>query len=445
MEVWSRESVLALAPDAGSRSAAVGAASGDAWQRTGVAQDLIWGRCRGSGQALYQTAVAFGHTMAYACTCPSRKFPCKHALGLLLQWSAGAIGPGEPPEYAAALRARALRRIEREPGPARVAKEVADPAAAAKRAADRAERVAAGFDELDQWLRDQVRGGLAGLERAGYAHFEAIAARMVDAQATGPASMLRAIPTEFGEAGWPERVLERLAALHLLVEAHRRLDRLPVPLADTVRARVGYPISKADVLARPGQADQWFAAGMIDTVEFRLETRRVWLYGHQTGRWAQLLSFAPPGGDLDSTVTAGQRVDATVHFYPGSGQLRALVGSRKPDVPGAFSAPPAESFAALRERFARLLADDPWASRMPGVLRVAPVRPEQPGGRWLLREESGQCCAAIELGADPWPLLARSGGDPIPVFGEWTGSGFRPLSLLPDGRCGFSTAVELAA
>nr|WP_279163542.1 SWIM zinc finger family protein [Rhodococcus erythropolis] len=28
---------------------------------------------------------------AYKCSCPSRKFPCKHALGLLVEWSEGRV------------------------------------------------------------------------------------------------------------------------------------------------------------------------------------------------------------------------------------------------------------------------------------------------------------------------------------------------------------------
>ena len=76
--------------------------------------------------------------------------------------------------------------------------------------------------------------------RAGYAHFDTMAARMVDAQAPGLAGMLRSIPAEFASVGWPSRVLEQLGALHLLIQAHRRLDDLPSDLAATVRARIGY-------------------------------------------------------------------------------------------------------------------------------------------------------------------------------------------------------------
>ena len=183
---------------------------------------------------------------------------------------------------------------------------LADPAAAAKRAATRVERVSAGLEELDRWLSDQIRGGLAGFERTGYYHVDHMAARMVDAQAPGVASLLRSIPAELTGAGWPERVLSQLGSLHLLIQAHRQLDSLPPELAATVRSRIGYPVNKGQVLASAGVSDRWLALGAVDTVEFRLETRRVWLYGRATFRWALWLNFAPPGGYLDTTVLPGR-------------------------------------------------------------------------------------------------------------------------------------------
>jgi hypothetical protein len=364
-------------------------------------------------------------------------------LALLLQWSAGHVPPGEPPDFAAAwLRAGTARR---QPAPALAGRqkgELADPAGAAKRAAARAERVASGLDELDQWLCDQVRGGIASLERAGYAHFDRMAARMVDAQAPGVAGLLRSIPAEVASAGWPSRVLEQLGALHLLVQAHRRLDQLPADLAATVRARIGYSVGKAEVLALPGLLDHWFAVGMVDTAEYRLDTRRVWLYGAAAGRWAVIMSFAPPGGALDATVLAGHVLHAHLHFYPGSGQFRAQVGDQTGATAGP-TMPPAESFGNVRARFAQLVASDPWAVRMPAVIKAVPV-PD--AGPWRLRADNGSCCDIVDLPEEPWPLLARSAGEPIEVFGEWSVRGFRPLSLLgTDATEPFSTAVVARA
>jgi hypothetical protein len=302
-----------------------------------------------------------------------------------------------------------------------------------ERLAVRAERVSAGLEELDQWLRDQIRGGIAGLGQGGYAALERVAARMVDAQAPGVASMLRSLPGEQVGEDWPAQLLEQLGALHLLIQAHRGLDRLPADLAATVRTRVGYPVRKAEVLAGPGLLDHWYAVGSVDTIELRLETRRVWLFGATSRRWAVVLSFAPIGGFLDDSLTAGQRLQARLHFYAGSGQYRALVGERF-DVVDSLVLPSPETYEEVSDRFATLLADDPWASRMPAVVRAAPVPPGRTRGRWHLREETGRCVGLVDLEADPWPLLACSLGEPITLFGEWGPRGFSPLSLLPDDR-----------
>src|SRR5690606_9131506 len=95
-------------------------------------------------------------------------------------------------------------------------------------------RVSAGLAELDIWLADQVRTGLAQSDRS-FGAFETMAARMVDAQAPGVAAILRQVPAAvITRSDWPQVVLDRYARLHLLVTAHRRLDELPAPLAASV-------------------------------------------------------------------------------------------------------------------------------------------------------------------------------------------------------------------
>jgi hypothetical protein len=450
MVAMARHDVLALSPDAASTAAAQRLALSARWTSLGTAEECLWGRCQGSGRTPYQTVVRLGSPLQHGCTCPSRKTPCKHVLALLLLDSGGAV-PTLPvaADFAAAwLRAQATHGT-RSARPTADAP-VADPEAAAKRAAARVERVAAGLDDLDRWLQDQVRGGLAGVERAGYAHFDRVAARMVDAQAPGVASMLRSIPAELAADGWPERVLERLGALRLLIRAHRRLDDLPSELAANVRSRVGYPVSRASVLSGSGVEDQWLVLGLVDAVEAQLETRRVWLYGTRSRRWALNLSFAVPGQQLDSTVLPGQRRSAELHFYPGSGFRGIVAPLDEPAAlgePGSLAepaaldgAPVAETCAGAQRRFASLLSVDPWATRMPALLAVAPIPPER-GLPWRLRDVDGGARPAFGSG-ELWPLLARSCGEPILVFGEWENGGFRPLSVLADGHGSpFSTAV----
>ena len=88
-----------------------------------------------------------------------------------------------------------------------------------------------------------------------------------------------------------------------------------------MRSRIGYPVRKADVLAGPGVRDHWFAMGAVDSVDYRLVSRRVWLYGVTTRRWPLLLSFAPPGGFLDDLVAPGQAAARAPALLPGLGAV----------------------------------------------------------------------------------------------------------------------------
>jgi len=376
--------------------------------------------------------VAPADSFATSCSCPSRKHPCKHALALLLLWTDDGIGMANQPEFVLRWLDRRAERSERSGARDSAQSQrdgaLADPAAAAKRAAARRDRVSAGLDELDRWLGDQVRAGLAGLPRGGYAHFDAIAARMVDAQAPGVAGLLRGMPADLIGADWPERVLHAFGALHLLIQAHRSQDRLPADLTAIVRSRVGYPVGKDEVLAGVGVHDHWFALGAVDTVEYQLETRRVWLLGAATGRWAVWLTFAAPGQQFDPSVQPGQVVTGDLHFYPGSGQFRAVVGLQTEALHPVLAAA-GVVLADVRRQFAELLAADPWGSRLPALVRGVPVPPTAQDP-WRLRDASGECCELEDSGESGWSLLARSCGEPITVFGEWHGRSLLALAVL---------------
>jgi hypothetical protein len=297
---------------------------------------------------------------------------------------------------------------------------------AVKRGADRAARVTAGLAELEAWLGDQIRSGLAVLDRSAYGQFDQIAARMVDAQAPGVAARLRRLEGVLlsGE-GWPGRLLEQYAQLRLLIQAHRRLAELPEPLAAVVRAQVGYPVSGAEVRARPAVRDAWSVLSLRDQQEDRLISRRIWLQGAATGRVALLLSYVPLGRSFDEPPLPGTSLDAGLHFYPAG--ERALIGTRHGE-PGPLSRPIAVGIGAALAGWAAALAVDPWlVSRLFLLDAVVPVRQ---GERWLLRDAAGEAVPIAGPIGDPWRLVACSGGAPVTVAGEWGAGGFWPLSVI---------------
>ncbi|MEU7829052.1 SWIM zinc finger family protein [Nonomuraea sp. NPDC049129] len=578
IERWSRDQVLALAPDASSQKAAQGVATPGKWSLRGTTDDVLFGECKGSGATPYMACVDLSEP-AYRCSCPSRKFPCKHALGLLLMWSADGVPAADSlPPWAAewvamrkeraakaaakleAARARAAAEAESDPeladwpesDPTPNAGSGADPSTASDtgtgvgsgsdggwgaasdtdmgldggsgKATDmgaasgggpgtisgtdsgsgsgtssglgsgseggqgsgaaagggsglgsgpsstgrssggrgagvesvRHARVSAGLAELERWLADQVRQGLAGTDAD---EWDDLAKRLVDAQAPGVANALSRLREVRMADDWPSRLLAEYSLINLLAVAYRRRAELPGPLRQTVLIRAGFPVAREDVLVRPVVRDRWHVVGRRDEEHDRLTARRVWLRGHDTGRAALILSFAASGQPLDASLVTGTTIDADVAFYPGAAPLRALVATRhatprslptdrttfadqgeatgrsapdyRADLDGGADfggrrdlggrVPPGVSPETALGEIAAAVAADPWTDSWPVVLAgVVPGRTSV--GGFPLHPRS----------RDPWRLIAVSGGRPVTVAAEWTPLGLRPLTTWAD-------------
>ncbi|MEU4349867.1 SWIM zinc finger family protein [Streptomyces sp. NPDC023838] len=451
---WTAEQVLALAPDAASRKAGSKLGTAGPWSESGCDNSSVWGLCKGSGSRPYQTVVDTGGTgtggtgaggLGYKCSCPSRKFPCKHALGLLLLWAADeqavpAVADGEVPGWAGQwLRSRRERAEKKGDGAASPAEaRTADPEAARRRAEKRAERVTAGASELEQRLEDLLRVGLAAAERPGYGLWEETAARMVDAQAPGLAGRVRELGAIPGSGpGWPVRLLEECALLHLLDRAWLGRETLPDALAATVRSRVGVPAPPQG----PPVRDIWQVLAQYDTADAKLTTRRIWLYGRESGRAAMLLDFGAAGRAPELALPVGLAIDAELTPYPGGGQLRAALGERFGAPLPAGGPPPGGTTGEALERYGRALRDDPWLDAWPVTLSgVIPVPSGEGGGggRWQLADPERDLALPVAAGATDraglWKLVALSGGGPVTVFGECGHRGFAPLAGWAEGE-----------
>ena len=94
-EDWNAQRVTSLAPDAKVAAAGLKLAKTGTWSDVGYHESLLWGQCKGSGKNPYQVCADLAAS-AFRCSCPSRKFPCKHAVGLLHLWCDGAAAPAQP-------------------------------------------------------------------------------------------------------------------------------------------------------------------------------------------------------------------------------------------------------------------------------------------------------------------------------------------------------------
>ncbi len=435
-ERWRPERVTALAPDSASDMAGRRLAIPTPWSDVGYSYPLLWGACQGSGSSPYSVAVDVSEP-SYSCSCPSRKFPCKHVLGLLYLWAEGRIDEGGTlSRFAAQWSAKRAsgdtggQTQDETSQDEATGRTQAQRAAAAARAAQREERVTAGLAELDRWLADQVTAGL-GNTRPG--SLSDLAARMVDAQVPGVAGRLRDLARRpmGGRTGaraggaWLEDTLVEYGLLHLLCRAWACAD-VPDRLRATVRGHIGFTVPKEAVLATPPVADTWAVIGLRDSDEEQVSTRRVWLYGTTTRRYALVLFFAQRGLPLDASLVPGSGIEADLHFYPGGPALRALVGDTRDILQHVRFTTPDTSVAQLIGEWRRVLSEDPWLGSYPAQVHGRARLTPRPG----IVDAAGDSLRLV--GSATVSLLALTGGHPATVFGELDPRGILPTALLTE-------------
>ncbi|MFT4174846.1 MAG: SWIM zinc finger family protein [Rhodocyclaceae bacterium] len=420
------EDILKLAPDESSAKAAKGLVIPAKWPLLGQDEQALWGECQGSGSKPYQVQIDKAGP-AFKCSCPSRKFPCKHGLALMLLsvQHAAAVSAHTPPAWVAEwLQSRHDRADRQEQKKVAQVAAPTDLAAQAKREAARLQRMGDGLDELERWLADRVRHGLAQLSSQPDIWGQ-LAARMVDAQLPGMALRVRRLQGLVGHGEqWPQTTLAGMGQLQLLVDAFRRRDTLsPAQQAD-LRAALGWVAEKEDVLLGEPLADDWLVLGIRHEEENRLWLRRAWLRGHRSGRLAMLLDYAHGTRHFELNLLTGSCLRARLAFYPGAAPLRAWVvdGAERLAQAAVPAAPPLdESLGQLADS----LAANPWQWPQALTLGQGVVHPHEQG--WLWQGPSG--AIALSLGDDEaWQLVAESGGHPLTLFGEWSGHTLRPLA-----------------
>jgi len=434
--------VLALAPDSSSANNGKKLAQARLWPTLGRSARALWGECQGSGSKPYQVRVDLGD-FASKCSCPSFKFPCKHALGLLVLTAQqpDLLTATTEPEWVTNWLDKRSETAEHKQARAEAkAAAPVDEAAQRKRADKRDHRVQNGLAAFQVWLEDLVRNGIARLPAEGPAVWEQQAARLVDAQVSGLAARVRALaPLPGSGPNWPEQLLAELGRWSLAVRGHERIDQLPPPLQATLRQYLGYTVREDEVLAS-GEAlrDRWHVIGQSRNDDERVRVLRSWLTGERTGRPALLLQFAVGPQTFEAAPVPGTAFEAELAFWPGAHPLRAVVKGV------ATAAPPPEQFTnplwdvpGLLTAWAAALALNPWLDNLPVLLKaVTPLRRADPGqaesSTWWAVDTDGH---ALPLaGSQHWLWLSLSGGQPLDVAAEWDGHALRPLGLFHQGR-----------
>ena len=429
------EQTAQYAPDPGTAARAARLATTRQWREPAGNGDFFWGECKSSGTIYYKVVIAMieGRVKAF-CNCPVRHQFCKHNLALLELFSLQPDGfkvSDEGPEWVIEILEKLYDRAPRY----RERTETEEATLANQRRAAREKRLRemnAGLVELEDWLVDLMRGGVAQLSGREESYWQQLGARMVDAKLGGIGNRVRGLAQLRTAADPHAAMLAELADIYLLVRGFRRLEELPPLLQQEMLNQAGLNIKKEEVLALSGTEDTWFCCGQNEgSRDEQLFWRRTWLYGEQSEQYALLLDFAYGNKPYEDAPRPGQVLKGEMIYYPSSYPQRALLRS-----PGFVGEPvrlrPDANFTALSERFAATLEQNPWNNLLPAWLeQVLPL--SKNSEYFLIDSERRQ----LKLSCDErsWlRLLALSGGRPLRVFGEWNGAYFVPLTAQSGER-----------
>ncbi len=398
-----------------------------------VFEKIVFAQMPNSIDTVYGVVVHLEKNTLY-CTCSFHPKPCLHAQALQAlfarEGTSSFAAQQECPGWVLAL----LKGQPTAIGP--VSRDEQNAVAKQHRRSDRLDRAAHGLEDLELWLHDTMRRGLATLVAEDAAAFAHIASRMADASLPGLSRTLRLLgQVSLNRPDWAERTLEVLAQCYLAVRAFRQRDEMTDAFLVDLQTFLGISMRRDEVLATGERAsDDWMVlARKEEPLEDSNQVRRTWLFGLRTRRMALLLDFDfarqgfPPGFE-PGTVQQG-----LLAYYPSAWPQRALV----PDGLTHLESP-VERMEGLNRLedlanvYAAALAANPWLTHFPAAL--SDVVPLVENDRFYLCDGDGEMLPLSVLHNTGWQLLALSGGQPVAVFGEWDGAVLVPLSVVADGR-----------
>jgi hypothetical protein len=427
---WNRDQINQLAPDSDSIKAAEKLSTASKWSLLEFNEKAIWGHCQGSGKKPYMTRIDL-REIAFKCSCPSRKFPCKHGLSLFYLYAeqntnfkADVETPDWVEEWLITRSAKAEKKAEKVNKP--VNKEAQE-----KRQKSRSEKVSQGIDDLMAWLQDLARVGISELTSKDYAYWDGIAARLVDAQVTGLANSVKEMSAHASSGNNSMELLAgSIAKLHLLLQAYRNINELPVNLQHDVKQRIGWPVNKDEVMSSEGVSDIWIVLGVIQRAEDNLVSQTVWLQGVNTKRSSLVLEFAhqTQRASLSMHYRVGGAIKGDAYFYPSATPNRVLFGECEA-LDGNFNVIDWLSLHSLIGAHKHMELSNPWCNPSHGCIEGVRFAGEN-GNFFCVVDEPDVVALPVDASeCNIWKLISLSGGLSVSATLVWDGSKIKPIGI----------------
>ncbi len=422
---WNPSRIRAFAPDEHTWSRAQRLAHPPVWLSRFRSEHFAWGECRGAEGAVYFVEADLAHP-AFRCSCPVKKQPCKHGLALMLllqnypqAWISTDTPPLKTVAWSKQRQIDSATKAQRKQAPENQALRL-------KNREKRLQTMTDGFLQLDAWLRDLIRQGLAAVESQPYTFWEQIAARMTDAKLGSVARRLRQLAIPDPDLPRHTQILHAISELFLLSEAFKRKSLLPQDLTEDLLATAGLNQRKEDLEGLPAVEDLWVIRAVEEGKdEQQLRYRRVWLQRHACLQFALFLDFAWGENPFESTWTRGEILEGSIVYFPSAFPLRAVPVSLKPVSIEPVVLMGVDTLGEAARLFAEALSQNPWLLQLPLSLNgMVPVYHDK---KFYFSDGHGASCLLDIPENDGFRILAESGGYPIQVFGIWKNGAFRPI------------------
>lgn len=438
---WTDEKITALAPNDSTERRGRTLANSSKWNYVATNYEAIWGECKGSGSQPYLVQINLNGPK-FKCSCPVRKPPCKHILGLffLFAKSSAVFKYQAPPELVNNWLVRqqpATSNTVLEKAPQLIKTEEAlkkAKQAKEKRWQQRITLMANGIDELELWLMDIVRQGIANTDIQKSSFWNQAAAKMVDAKLPRISTYLKEThQLIIQHQDWSELVVARLGELYLWVESFKKRTQLAPNLQEELYRTLGKTIKKADLIENnPATKDKWLVLGKKEGVDIEGRNyRRIWLQGQSSKKQALILDFAFGNIGYEQQYIVGDLLDGKLVYYSLAYPQRAVfIDFVSANIHEKIDIQSCTTITDLLNNYSQAIAQNPWLSTLPAAL--SNVRAFMNDNNELQLRDQNNCLLPLAAIDEQivWKILSVSGGHPIHLFGEWNGLNFEPLSMF---------------
>lgn len=414
---YSEQQILDLAPDDSSAKAGLQLAHASKWVKKCSNPKALWGDCQGSGKNPYHTYIDLT-TIAFKCSCPSRKFPCKHGLGLLLLYAKQShtfsVETELPPEVEEWVQKRATKLEHKEQQIQTETKPI-DEASAQKRIQAREQKIMAGIEELQTWIKDTIRMGIMNIAQNQYQFNKNIIARMNDAQAPGLAFQLKKMnKINFIEDGWQILLTKQLSQVYLLAEAYKNKDSFEPPMQDDLNSLIGWNTSKEEVLGTDSVNDYWQILAKQSETDDYLTTSSTWLYGVHSQRFALVLEFYTKNQLPSEVFICGNTLQAELCFYPSLIPLRALVKQQVSQVMGVTLSNGVATVEEIKNHMANLYSLSPFVEKIPFIFTGFAIILKDK--HWYITDTCSKALQIANIEDECWEMAAVTKGEKLNGF-----------------------------